>query len=133
MLCFESPRGRASSTLSRGAGAYLREVLAVDLVRARDKAVADRVELASRFLLTSRAAYRRGHYRDAVSRGYISRATHHERAVLLSAVVVHQDDALPGPGFYQLARDLGRRVEDEESFHRTALLEVHREYSASTF
>ncbi len=62
----------------------------------------------------------------------ISRGTHHKRGVLLSAVVVHQDDALPGPGFYQLARDLGRRVEDEESFHRTALLEVHREYSAST-
>jgi len=62
----------------------------------------------------------------------VSRTTHHKRGVLLSAVVVHQDDALPGPGFFQLARELGREVEDNESFHQTALREVHVEYGRST-
>jgi len=61
----------------------------------------------------------------------ISRATHHKCGVLLSAVVVHQDDALPGAGFFQLARELGRDVEDDEMFHQIALREAHDEYSRS--
>jgi len=62
----------------------------------------------------------------------ISRRTHHKRGVLLSAVVVHKDDELPGTGFFQLASDLGHEVDDDQAFHQTALREVHREYSAST-
>lgn len=33
---------------------------------------------------------------------------------MLSALVVHKDDGKPGRGFFDLARDLGRDVGDEE-------------------
>lgn len=61
----------------------------------------------------------------------ISRATNAKDGVLLSAVVVHQDDRLPGDGFFTLARDLKRPVDDEASFHGTALAEVHERYGAT--
>ena len=32
---------------------------------------------------------------------------------MITAIVVHKDDQLPGPGFYTLAADLGRDVSDE--------------------
>ena len=33
---------------------------------------------------------------------------------MLSALVVHKDDGMPGPGFFDLARRLGRNVENKE-------------------
>jgi hypothetical protein len=62
----------------------------------------------------------------------ISRATNGARGVLLSAVVVHQDDGLPGNGFFELAAALGRAIDDRASFHQSALEEVQRAYAATT-
>jgi len=62
----------------------------------------------------------------------ISRQTHAKWGVLLSAVVVHRDDDLPGDGFFQLARELGHKVEDWARFHARVLRDVHQHYSPDT-
>jgi uncharacterized protein (UPF0332 family) len=67
-----------------GEGAYLRGVLAVGLADARDTAVADRMQLASRFLSAARVAYAADQYRDAISRSYYA-AYHAFRAASFRA------------------------------------------------
>jgi hypothetical protein len=46
---------------------------------------------------------------------------------MLSAVVVHKDsDDLPGPGFFALAKKLGRDTSDKLAFHSAEIHRVHR-------
>lgn len=46
---------------------------------------------------------------------------------MLSAVVVHKDsNDLPGPGFFALARKLGRDTSDELAFHAAEIHRVHQ-------
>lgn len=59
----------------------------------------------------------------------ISRWTNARRGVLLSAVVVHAEDALPGKGFFELASSLGRDVKNERQCRAEALRQVHHEYA----
>jgi hypothetical protein len=45
---------------------------------------------------------------------------------LLSVIVVHKDgDMMPGPGFFELAEELGRRFEDRTVFWITELKRVY--------
>jgi hypothetical protein len=55
----------------------------------------------------------------------ISRQTHKQGRGLLSAVVVHADDGLPGDGFFALGRELGFTLYDEPAFWKARLDEVH--------
>ena len=62
--------------------------------------------------------------------GEISEAENEERRGMLSVVVVHKDgDGRPGPGFFKLARRLGRDTSDEVRFWIEELNEVHNEWS----
>ncbi len=45
---------------------------------------------------------------------------------MLSAVVVRKEDGLPGQGFFDLAKDLGRSVTDQDAFW---INEVRKVYS----
>ena len=48
---------------------------------------------------------------------------------MLSAVVVHKDDDdLPGPGFFALAKQLGRDTSDKLAFHSAEVRRVHESY-----
>lgn len=50
---------------------------------------------------------------------------------MLTVVVVHKDgDQMPGPGFFQLARSLGRDTRDGEAFWIGEMEEVYRAWSA---
>lgn len=59
----------------------------------------------------------------------ISRSTDVQRRVLLSAVVIHATDDLPGEGFFNFARERGRSFDDESAFHALALEAVHASYA----
>jgi hypothetical protein len=45
---------------------------------------------------------------------------------LLTAVVVHKHDGWPGPGFFDLARSLGRTVTDEEKMWIDEITKLRR-------
>jgi hypothetical protein len=55
----------------------------------------------------------------------ISRASHGKGRGLLSAVVVHADDGLPGDGFFALAEALGRGGVDRETGWEEEVAEVY--------
>jgi hypothetical protein len=63
--------------------------------------------------------------------GAISRYEHDHGRPLISALVVREADGLPGPGFFELARQLGRNVGgDERAFfelERAAVLDFWRD------
>jgi len=59
----------------------------------------------------------------------ISRKTHAERGALLSAVVVHAGDGLPGDGFFTLAHELGLRFEDREAFWDSEIAKVYKAWA----
>ncbi len=61
----------------------------------------------------------------------ISRRTHKDRNVLLSAVVVRSDDGLPGDGFFELAAGLGMDASDREKFWEKCLEAVYMAYAKS--
>ena len=47
----------------------------------------------------------------------LSSSEHADGRGMLSVLVVHKDgDGMPGPGFFKLARRLGRRVDDDLEF-----------------
>jgi hypothetical protein len=54
---------------------------------------------------------------------------HHEHRLgkpMLSVVVVHQHDNMPGPGFFRLAKELGlQKDEDNLTFFAHELIRVH--------
>lgn len=56
---------------------------------------------------------------------YVSSQEHSEGRGMLSAVVVHADDRLPGDGFFKLATRLGHDVSDRLAFHAAELQRVH--------
>jgi hypothetical protein len=47
--------------------------------------------------------------------GEISTEEHENGRPLLSAVVVHKEDHLPGEGFFNLAKELGKQRPDEDN------------------
>jgi hypothetical protein len=50
---------------------------------------------------------------------------------MLSVIVVHKTgDQIPGPGFFKLAKSLGRKVTDKETFWIDELSAVHGYWSA---
>ena len=59
--------------------------------------------------------------------GEISTAEDAARRGMLSVVVVHKEDNMPGKGFFELAKILGRDVSDKEKFW---VNEVKRVYSS---
>ena len=60
----------------------------------------------------------------------ISTSEHHEGHPLLSAVVIHKDDNMPGQGFFTLARRLGlHKGEDNFLFFIQELRRVHDYWS----
>jgi len=63
----------------------------------------------------------------------VSKSTHSSLQVMLSAVVVHKEDHLPGKGFFKLARELGHDVGHDElaelEFHARELEAVYRAYA----
>jgi hypothetical protein len=63
----------------------------------------------------------------------VSKSSHAEHGVMLSAVVTHAgDDHLPGKGFFWLARQLGHEFGKDPlaklEFHTRELLAVYRAY-----
>jgi hypothetical protein len=60
----------------------------------------------------------------------ISTASNATHGVLLSAIVVHQDDHLPGDGFFTFAESPGRTVGLPAEFHEAELARVHMHYGA---
>lgn len=60
--------------------------------------------------------------------GAISREEDRNRRPMLSAVVVLKDEGIPGKGFFQLARDLGKQFSDEEQFHSDELKAVYQQW-----
>jgi hypothetical protein len=58
----------------------------------------------------------------------ISHRTQRARGVMLTAVVVGAYSDIPGDGFFNCARDLGRAVGAPREFHRHELARVFREY-----
>lgn len=63
----------------------------------------------------------------------ISTEEHSEERGLLSALVVHKlGDAQPGPGFFELARQLGYQFENIEQFWIQEVKHVFEVWSAST-
>lgn len=57
-----------------------------------------------------------------------SRKSYAERRILLSAVVVHVSDGLPGDGFFTLAEEFGFATEDRQACWGRAIAEVHQSY-----
>ena len=57
----------------------------------------------------------------------ISRHEHAERRPLLSSVVVHKGDRMPGDGFFKMARSVGvmKPGEDRATFFARELRRVH--------
>ena len=59
--------------------------------------------------------------------GEISTEEHDRNRGMLSAVVVYKlGDQMPGPGFFDLARDLGNRFRDETEFWIKELQRVYK-------
>jgi len=58
--------------------------------------------------------------------GEISTEEHENGHPLLSAVVVHKGDHLPGEGFFKLTKELGKQKadEDDDAFHTRELRTV---------
>jgi len=61
--------------------------------------------------------------------GQISTKESEDGRGLLTAVVVRQEDGLPGQGFFQLARDLGLDPSDQEGFWISQLSNVYSSWS----
>lgn len=60
----------------------------------------------------------------------ISTSEHHQDHPLLSAVVIHKEDNMPGQGFFTLAKKLGSyKVEDNFLFFIEELRRVHDYWS----
>jgi hypothetical protein len=59
--------------------------------------------------------------------GEISRAEDEKGRGLLTAVVVHKHDGFPGDGFFELAEELGREVDDREAFWIEEIARLKRE------
>jgi hypothetical protein len=59
----------------------------------------------------------------------VIRTEHPETDVLVTAVVVHGDDRLPGKGFYSMAKSLGYKFTDELTFYSRQLRRVYDHYS----
>ena len=58
-----------------------------------------------------------GHYmsqQTGIMAGEISEEEHAAGRPMLSAILVHAEDELPGPGFYRLAQVLGKKFRDTE-------------------
>jgi len=63
--------------------------------------------------------------------GEISTEEHDRGRGMLSAVVVYKTgDQMPGPGFFELARELGHRVNDNTAFWIQELNRVYAAWSA---
>lgn len=62
----------------------------------------------------------------------ISRAETEAEQGMLSAVVVSKEENLPGPGFFDLAKELGRPVDDPVRFWSAELQKVYSAYSSDT-
>jgi hypothetical protein len=59
----------------------------------------------------------------------ISSASNEQRGCMLSAVVIHKgSDELPGPGFFALAKQLGRNTSDKLAFHVDEIRRVHESF-----
>jgi len=59
--------------------------------------------------------------------GEISTEEHEAGRGMLSVVVVHKDgDQIPGKGFFQLAKELGHDIENQEEFWVDELRKVYR-------
>ena len=54
----------------------------------------------------------------------ISTEEHSKGRGFLTALVVHQDDWMPGAGFFVMARRCGAEVHDEEAFYMNAFKQV---------
>ena len=65
--------------------------------------------------------------------GEISTEEHESERPLLSAVVVHREDYLPGEGFFNLARELGKQRpdEDNDTFYANELKRVFDAWMAA--
>lgn len=63
--------------------------------------------------------------------GAISAETHAERGVMVSAVVVDSAFALPGNGFFELARSLNYTFDDPATFHSAELARVFETFRPS--
>lgn len=62
----------------------------------------------------------------------ISRASHSKGRGMLSAVVVHSGDGLPGDGFFALADELGAGGQDHEEVWQKQRAAVYRHWAKST-
>lgn len=64
--------------------------------------------------------------------GEISTDEHEAERGMLTVVVVHKHgDQMPGPGFFQLARELGHDAKDREAFWIGELEKVYGAWSAN--
>lgn len=65
--------------------------------------------------------------------GEISTEEHEKGRPLLSAVVVHKEDHQPGEGFFNLARELGKKRPDEDSdaFYASELKRVFNAWATT--
>ncbi len=74
------------------------------------------------------------HHRRELGRilGEISTDEDRSGSPLLSAIVVHKDNHLPGKGFFELARELGKLKpgEDNDAFYASELKSVFEEWSS---
>ena len=73
------------------------------------------------------------HHRRELGRilGEISTEEEHSGRPLLSAIVVHKDDHLPGKGFFELARELSKINPgvDNDTFYASELQRVFDEWA----
>ena len=71
--------------------------------------------------------------RDEISQllGQISTYEHQQGQPMLTAIVIHREDNIPGPGFFELARHLGRLKEgnDKLAFFCHEVARVHQTWS----
>ncbi len=71
--------------------------------------------------------------RDAISLllGQISTYERQQGRPMLTAIVIHREDNIPGPGFFELARHLGRLREgdDKLAFFCHEVASVHQTWS----
>jgi hypothetical protein len=75
------------------------------------------------------------HHRKELGRilGEISTDEHQEGRPLLSAIVVHKENHLPGEGFFKLAKELGKQKpdEDNDTFYTNELRRVFNTWMAA--
>ena len=70
-------------------------------------------------------------HRDEIGQllGEISKYEHSQRRPMLSAVVIHRDNNMPGMGFFKLARELGAYTgSDDLKFYLDELKRVHQHW-----